>query len=677
MKKFIVATLAAVSAACIAAALAACAPEGGPEGGPEGIKNFSQSFSDGRLVFEWEGDRAADVWRADSADGEYEKVATATNRWSTEDYTAWYVLKMNVGGEQFATEPYCYYNIFGDNVYVYDGQDSQQAIQRNIDEVYASLVSNEFSLERKAFIFMPGEYPEVTAKIGYYTSFYGAGFSPEEVTLGGFSVEQRPDMDSCLTNFWRSAENFSVTDDAQWSVSQATSLRRMNFGGNLSLDSGGYSSGGYIGDSVIAGNINNSTQQQWFTRNSQFTEWTKTDINMVFSGVEGKIRGEWPFVRNTVLETTETMREKPFITFDSRQGFGVFVPEMRYNSKGASWKEDGGTKGYFISLEDFYIANAETDTAQTINDALAEGKHLLLTPGIYVLEEPLYISMGETVVLGMGLATLQTAPSNTEGCVQVGNVPGVSISGVLLDAGSQTDMLMRVGEDVHDNAGGDPVILSDLFFRIGGGRFPEGDGLAPRTVSVDTALEINSDNVIGDNFWVWRADHSYGVGWKGARVSNYGKHGVVVNGDNVRCYGLMVEHFGEYQTYWKGENGFVCFYQSETPYDPTDQQEWMDGDKYGYASYKVDESVNTHTAYGIGVYFVCNVYNVQLDNAIEVPEKSGITMIHMAIANFKPSNSPSGRTLGINSIINGCGKSVLTGGAKQPFTSFMDGKYTE
>ena len=671
MKKLIVTVLAAVSVACSAAAvLAACADAGG-------ITDVTARFSDGEVVLEWKGG-AAEVWRSDERDGTYTMVAEADGSYSSEDYSAYYVLKQTKGGEVVSqTEPYCYYDIFGENVRVYDENDDEEEIQSEIDEVYSRLVSSEFSLERSAFIFMPGEYPQVTAKIGYYTSFYGAGYSPEEVTLGGFYVPQRPDMNNCLTNFWRSAENFSVASDAQWSVSQATSLRRMNIAGDLSLDSGGYSSGGFLADSTVAGDINNSTQQQWFTRNSSFTEWTKTDINMVFSGVEGEIRGEWPSTRNTVLETTGSLREKPYIMFDERQGFGVFVPDLREDTKGVSWK--GGTPGEFIPLTDFYIADADRDTADSLNAALAQGMHLLLTPGIYVLDEPLYIGLGETVVLGMGLATLQTAPSNTPGCVQIADVPGVCFGGVLLDAGSECEMLMRVGETVHANAGGKPVSLSDVFFRIGGGRFPDGkDGtLSPRTVSVDTALEINSDNVIGDNFWVWRADHTFGVGWQGEEISNYAKHGVVVNGDDVRCYGLMVEHFGEYQTLWNGENGFVCFYQSETPYDATDQSAWMNGASRGFASYKVADGVQTHTAYGIGVYFVCYSHNVQLDTAIEAPSNAGISIIHMAIANFQPSEDDSGRSLGINSVINGHGKSVLTGGAKQPFTSFIAGNYTE
>ncbi len=53
------------------------------------------------------------------------------------------------------------------------------------------------------------------------------------------------------------------------------------------------------------------------------------------------------------------------------------------------------------------------------------------------------------------------------------------------------------------------------------------------------SLEVNSDNVILDDIWAWRADHGNGVGW----TVNTADTGVVVNGDDVTAYGLFVEHY--------------------------------------------------------------------------------------------------------------------------------------
>ena len=43
---------------------------------------------------------------------------------------------------------------------------------------------------------------------------------------------------------------------------------------------------------------------------------------------------------------------------------------------------------------------------------------------------------------------------------------------------------------------------------------------------------INSNNVVGDNFWLWRADHGAGSDWNENRNAN----GLIVNGnDEAMC----------------------------------------------------------------------------------------------------------------------------------------------
>ena len=86
-------------------------------------------------------------------------------------------------------------------------------------------------------------------------------------------------------------------------------------------------------------------------------------------------------------------------------------------------------------------------------------------------------------------------------------------------------------------------------------------------------ITINSNNVVADQIWIWRADHGAGVGW----TTNPTKNGLVVNGNDVTIYGLFNEHHEEYQTLWNGNGGRVYFYQSEMPYDVPDQASWMSG----------------------------------------------------------------------------------------------------
>ena len=133
--------------------------------------------------------------------------------------------------------------------------------------------------------------------------------------------------------------------------------------------------------------------------------------------------------------------------------------------------------------------------------------------------------------------------------------------------------------------------------------------------------------MVGDNLWVWRADHGDQVAWD----KNVTKNGIIINGDDVTVYALMVEHFHEYQTIWNGENGKVYMYQSEIPYDVPNQSVWMshDGEMEGYASFYVAEDVEQFEAWGLGVYLYNRDAMVVLNTAMEVPDREGVKVHHI------------------------------------------------
>lgn len=66
---------------------------------------------------------------------------------------------------------------------------------------------------------------------------------------------------------------------------------------------------------------------------------------------------------------------------------------------------------------------------------------------------------------------------------------------------------------------------------------------------------------------------------------------------------------------WYGNNGSVFFYQSEMPYD-VNEAEW--GAK-GYVGYRVEESVTSHSAKGVGVYHYFRDYKVTVQSGIVCP----------------------------------------------------------
>lgn len=515
-------------------------------------------------------------------------------------------------------------SIFGPNVYVFEPSMSTSEIQNITNSVFSDQETNEFGSDRYALLFKPGTY-NVNFNVGYYTHVAGLGKNPGDVTIsGGLNVNADWDNGNATRNFWRAIENLTINPSSgitQIAVSQAAPLRRLHVKGELDLfdfDSNwnaGWASGGYLADSIVDGPIVPASQQQWFSRNSQYNNWTNGVWNMVFVGDSNPPTGQFPDPPYTVVEKTPIIREKPYLYVDNAGQYQVFVPSLQTYTQGVSWA-NGSTPGKSISIDQFYIAREDTSTAASINAALSQGKNLLFTPGNYHLNDTIRIINANTVVLGIGLPTL--IPDNGQITMSVADVDGVQIVGLVFDAGPvNSSTLLEVGPTGSSNTHtSNPISLHDLTFRTGGATNGKND----------VAIMINSNNVIGDHFWIWRADHGAGAGWN----SNVSKNGLVVNGNNVTLYGLFNEHHNEYQTIWNGNGGRLYFYQSEIPYDVPSQSAWMsnNGSVNGYASYKVADTVTNHEAWGLGIYSFFRDAPVKLESAIEVPNVPGVKIHH-------------------------------------------------
>lgn len=512
---------------------------------------------------------------------------------------------------------------FGPNVLIFDASMRMDTIQNRVDRVFRQQEKSQFGPGRYAFLFVPGKY-NVDINVGFYTEVLGLGLTPDAVSIMGQVHSEADWMKGNATQtFWRSVAGLAVTPPEgtnRWATSQATPFRRMHIKGNLVLDDGGWSSGGFIADSRIDSTIISGSQQQYFTRNSYMGKWKGSSWNMVFLGDVNAPAETWPSPPYTVVSETPVIREKPFLYVDGKGNYSVLVPALKTKgSIGTSW-ETGKTPGTSIPIAKFYIARAENDNAASINAALSKGKNLLITPGLYHLEASIKVTRPGTVVLGIGLPSLIT--DNGTPAFEVSDVDGVKIGGFMVEATTtNSPNLIVIGEKgSKKDHSSDPTCMWDIFCRAGGAF----NGLASCFVT------INSNDVIGDHFWLWRADHGKGAGWK----SNLNANGLIVNGNNVTIYGLFVEHTQEYQTLWYGEKGRVYFYQCEMPYDPPTQGDWMRGDLKGYPGYKVDNSVNTHEAWGIGVYCVLRNKAIAAENGFEAPDKPGIKMHHVFTINL-------------------------------------------
>lgn len=342
-----------------------------------------------------------------------------------------------------------------------------------------------------------------------------------------------------------------------WAVSQACPLRRLVIKNNLKLfeykggGAAGYSSGGFLSDSVVEGLVASGSQQQWLTRNCHIGKWIEGVWNMVFAGVSA-FKGIYdtgaplahcgqdikncisPYV---VVDEVPLMAEKPFISADSATGkYKLHIPLPRRNSTGASTDPAGKVWDAIPSVDfsDVYVANNETDTAKSINAKLkdgahkqicllskqiltpamivgATGLHVVMAPGVYQLEASLEITKNDTVLLGLGIATLMPT-AGTPAVTVDGKATGVRVAGLLLQAGVKVSTtLLQWGEPSPDGmrttAAGAKVGIDDSAYgfihdvnaRVGGPAMPNN-----AEVAATSMIRIDAPHVIGDNMWLWR-----------------------------------------------------------------------------------------------------------------------------------------------------------------------------
>jgi hypothetical protein len=525
---------------------------------------------------------------------------------------------------------------FGPNVKIFTPDMPLSQIQSTVDAISAQQLSNQFGTQRYALLFMPGTYGSSTDplnfQVGYYTQVAGLGALPGDVTVNGtidaYNQCAGPNNCTALTNFWRSLSNLTIDTAGKsgcqvgefWAVSQASPMRRVHVNGLTTLmdycTPPSFASGGFIADSEFTGStVINGSQQQFLVRNSSLDGWTNGVWNQVFAGDQGAPAQSFPNPPYTTLDTNPESREAPFLYADASDHFSVYVPDARFDSSGITWA-NGQTPGRSIPIEDFFIAHP-TDSVQAINNALSRGENLIFTPGVYHVDQTIKVKRADTIVLGLGMATLSA--ENGVVPMTVADVPGVEITGLIFEAGAvNSPVLLQVGTKngnngvPHDDPN-DPTALQDVFFRVGGAQ------LGKATVS----LEVDSDHVILDDIWAWRADHGTGVGW----TSNTADTGLVVNGDDVIATGLFVEHYQRYEVLWNGNGGKTIMFQNELPYDPPDQAAWEHDGVLGYAAYKVADSVATHEAWGLGSYCFFNVDpTIHASHAFEVPVAPGVKL---------------------------------------------------
>ncbi len=252
-------------------------------------------------------------------------------------------------------------------------------------------------------------------------------------------------------NFWRTLENFAVTPSSdvpykttkgvtRIAVSQAAPLRRLHVKGELASVRLGLRRGTWAAPAAASWPTRSSTARSSPPRSSSGSRATA-------SGPAGATpSGTWSSWAATTpppgtFPNPRLHRRGP----DARHPREALplrrrrrrVPRLRPGPAdqhaGASAGLDGPTPGTSIPIDRFYIAQPATATAAAINAALAAGKHILFTPGVYSLDDTLRVTRADTILLGLGVPSL--IPTAGLPIISVADVDGVKIAGLILDAG--------------------------------------------------------------------------------------------------------------------------------------------------------------------------------------------------------------------------------------------------
>ncbi len=560
----------------------------------------------------------------------------------------------------------------GANVIVISPSESVATIASTLNAIGTQQNPNQFGTQRYEILFQPGTYGSAADpldfQIGYYESVEGLGQNPSQVVINGTIDSWNQCTNGVQTqcyatdNFWRSVSNLTINvagltgcfaGEEVWAASQASPMRRVDINGNMTLmdycdGSPDWASGGFIADSELNGTVENGSQQQYVTRNTDIGSWTNGVWNQVFCGDPGAPAQSFG--------STSAAIRRPAAVHDARHlpgdpGRALPVHRLlrqlqRVRPLGADQLQRTvlGRRQHpgHLALGEQHLLRRELlqhDRARSTRP-WPRVRTCCSRPGVYSYASTINVTKADTKIIGLGFATL--IPTAGQTTISVADVGGVNISGLILDAGPvNSPTLLTVGTAGSTvSHASDPVSIDDVFFRVGGAE----------AGSVTDAFIDNSNNSILDDIWSWRADHGAGGGsW----TSDTAATGLTVNGNNVTAYGLAVEHYQQYETVWNGQGGTVIFYQNENPYDVPSQAAWMSSaTQDGYPAFYIPNSVTTFQGYGMGSYSNFDV-GPAIENAMgfQAPATSGVVfhdLFTMWLNNFG----------GIQSVINGTGAAV-------------------
>ncbi len=538
-------------------------------------------------------------------------------------------------------------NPFGSNVTIFNASESVATIN--------AALSAPSTPAAHEFFFLPGTYGDaaatpatattsntIDAQVASGAVVAGLGASPCDVVINGNlgiyndGLAIRPSQLENLTI--NPIEAGDPADTMTWSTSQEATWRRVNLLGNL-LEaalpystglcltacapfpgsginaSGAVENGFEIANSDITGDVIDTDAQNTpgasgldgnsdpYIQGSYIGGAQGFGTDTMFAGDTGNVPatdfgpavGAQPAGSNVDVPDLPVVRESPFVYYKDGQ-FDVFDPAVQFDRQGYDWRLHSGTS---LPLSDFYLANATTDTATTINAVLASGRDVVLEPGAYSIASPLTVPKPDEVILGLGEATV-TAAANTATIVVNDAATGTILAGFsangqgfnpVTNPGPYAPNQIEIGNT--PNAAGqrqDPTSLNDISTISNSTT----DELIDQNYVLQNQAEVQSNNNSGNGYTT--------VNWPAESSSDYG---VVVNGNHVTMEGIWLEHFKMTEATWNGNRGQVIFLENELPltipYSAAGVQPsfWMQSSSFdGYPSLAVAPSVRSFTLTG-------------------------------------------------------------------------------
>ena len=348
-------------------------------------------------------------------------------------------------------------------------------------------------------------------QVGYYTEVAGLGSSPNDVTVNGTIDCLQPVLRARRLHRARELLALRREPDDQRRGQGRLSVRRVlgDVAGHVAAagprqrlrDADGLllatrrtrAAASSPTRSSPAASVVNGSQQQYLVSEQRSR---RLDERRLEPGLCGR-RWERPPKRSRTRPTRRSTtnpesREKPFLYVDSNDNFRVYVPDVQFNGRGTTW-QNGQTPGHSVSIDDFFIAKP-SDSVQAINNALAQGKNLIFTPGIYNVDQTIKVKRrghgGAGARAGDARRRERRRADDGRQTSRASRSPGSSSRPARSTRpccyGSARST--PANGQARDRSGwsdpSDPTALHDVYFRIGG----------PHVGKATVSLEANADN---------------------------------------------------------------------------------------------------------------------------------------------------------------------------------------